>query len=63
MAAKRVGGRTDQAERRPVRASRSGLASLVGRFPDGDELADALDEIVAARAVGRDVPEPDRRMP
>jgi methyltransferase len=32
----------------------SGLAGLVGRFPDGAELAEALDEVAAARTAGPD---------
>ena len=31
----------------------SGLASLIGRWQDGDELADQLDDIVANRSASR----------
>jgi methyltransferase len=32
----------------------SGLTGLVGRFPDGAELAEALDELAASRTAGQD---------
>ncbi len=41
----------DQLER--LRSPGNGLASLVGRWDDGDELADQLDEIVASRSIPR----------
>ena len=42
-----------------LRASRpqQGLAALVGRWTDGDELADEMDRVVASRGKMREIPE------
>ena len=49
----------DQLGRLRAAGPESGLAGLVGRFPDGAELAEALDEVVASRTPGRSLPELD----
>lgn len=46
----------DQLGRLRAAGPERGLARIIGRFPDGDELADALDEIAASRTTGRDLP-------
>ncbi len=43
----------DQLERLRAVSSTSGLASLIGLWEDGDELADQLDEIVGNRSLPR----------
>ena len=46
----------DQLERLRAAGAESGLGGLIGRYSDGDELADALEQVVATRTPGRDLP-------
>lgn len=46
----------DQLERLRAAGPGSGLGGLIGRYSDGDELADALDQVAASRTPGRDLP-------
>lgn len=52
-----VGARTlEQIERLLATKPSQGLQSLVGRWDDGDELADEVDRIVAGRSLMREIP-------
>jgi len=46
----------DQLGRLRAAGPESGLARLIGRFLDGDELADALDQVTASRSAVRELP-------
>ncbi len=46
----------DQLGRLRAAGPESGLARIVGRFADGAELAEALDEVAASRTAGRSLP-------
>lgn len=52
-----VGARTlEQIERLLASRPQKGLQSLIGRWDDGDELADEVDRVVAARGPMREIP-------
>jgi len=53
-----VGAQTlDQLDRLLAGEPQQGLQSLVGRWDDGDEFADALDSVVAGRSRMRELPD------
>ncbi len=53
-----VGARElEQFERLRVASPHHGLAALVGRWNDGDELAAEVDRVVASRGPMREIPE------
>lgn len=53
-----VGARTlEQLERLRAAGPQEGLLSLVGRWDDGDELADEIDRVVSNRGPVREIPE------
>ena len=47
----------EQIERLRASAPQEGLASLLGRWDDGDEMADEVDRVVATRSAPRPVPD------
>ena len=47
----------EQLERLRAAKPQQGLAGLVGRWDDGDDLADEVDRIVASRGPAREVPD------
>ena len=52
-----VGAQTlEQLERLRAARPQEGLQSLVGRWDDGDELADEVDRVVASRGPMREIP-------
>ena len=52
-----VGARKlEQIERLLASSPQEGLRSLVGRWVDGDELADEVDQVVAGRGPMREIP-------
>lgn len=53
-----VGARKlDQLERLGSSSPSEGLSALVGRWDDGDELAEELDRVVASRGPMREIPD------
>ncbi len=52
-----VGARTlEQIERLLASSPQEGLESLIGRWDDGDELADEVDRVIAVRGPMREIP-------
>ncbi len=53
-----VGARAlEQLERLLAAQPQEGLQSLVGRWDDGDELADEVDRVVSSRGAMREIPD------